>query len=563
MTDSESISFEDDYGLPDQNCVRSTQLDDKLIQKLLDENVNDEEILLELSHRDDFPHYILNPMHYNDDYLIGLTNLIRRLMKIDHESVNRWIGLEQVDRDEIVSIFSFLFKIIAEQTESFLYPEVIEYKNLKFSLYDYVTSILCAFIMTLNEDQFAEVEEFLFDKLFSSHLINALMASDILCFCCRISDAFALDMAEVLFKTLSEIWFEDVRTTTVEHQSSINVLRFTYQILLNLAKRIFKFFDKDQFGRLIESCPVQSNLMIWNDFDLKVVNINVPRNCQVIYENIYNYTKFTEKPDDSIIDILVRNFITRSNNNVDDEYDSLLHLRLLKNIKTLLNFSHFNRIILKMKNLLLQSTLTEHRLEFSIGCLKLLNTLAIVNDEKYRKFCFQNNFHQLLLALFQECNKDFVSKLYYFSTLQNILQNPLFTDVLADQLNRCIKTYLIFQIGYYQDKKCLIQDEKDIYLKQLFKTDNDNDFNVPFEARYNHIDKEIDDIPIDQLFFNHFIRTKQNENPLVMKNENHLINEFRLFIEKLKNIDFVNQEEEERQEFMLLYNELGEIFKQK
>lgn len=69
-------------------------------------------------------------MHYNDDYLIGLTNLIRRLMKIDHESVNRWIGLEQVDRDEIVSIFSFLFKIIAEQTESFLYPEVIEYKNL-------------------------------------------------------------------------------------------------------------------------------------------------------------------------------------------------------------------------------------------------------------------------------------------------------------------------------------------------------------------------------------------------------------------------------------------------
>ncbi|OTF74885.1 hypothetical protein BLA29_007921 [Euroglyphus maynei] len=264
MNDSEFNSSEDDYEPEDCGGVSflSTQLDDKLILKLLDDNVDDEEILLELSHREDYPGYILNPMHYNDDYLIGLTNLIRRLMKIDPESVNRWIGSEQVD-GEVYSIFSFLFKLIGEQTEAFSYPEVIKYKDLTFSLYDYVTSILCAFILTLNGDQFEEVEEFLFDKLFSPHLIKALMASDIICFMCRISKEFALDMAQVLFKTMNEIWFEDVRTTSTEpNQSFLQALQFTHQILLNLSKRILKFIDKDQFARLIESCPLQTNFML-------------------------------------------------------------------------------------------------------------------------------------------------------------------------------------------------------------------------------------------------------------------------------------------------------------
>ena len=424
----------------------------------------------------------------------------------------------------------------------------------KFSLYDYVASILCAFILTLNEEQFEEAEEFLFDKLFSSDPIKALMASDIICFMCRVSKPFALDMAEVLFKTMSEIWFEDVKTASSEHQSILQVLQFTYQILLNLSKRIFKFIDKAHFDKLDQSCPHRTNLMIWNNFDFKVEDIIVPKNKRVHYEKIYNHTKFIDvKPDDSIIYSLVKNFFNSTN-----EYDALLHLRLLSNIKTFLSYSNFNSIVFKIKNLLLSSNqLSQYRLEFSIGCLKLLNALANAKDENYKKSSFNINLYQVIVALFDECNNDFVSKLYYFATLPNIFQNPLFANILANLKDSRIKTYLIFQIKYYQDKKSLLQDEKEIYMKQLYKTD---ELSILFEARYKYIDSEIKDIPIDELSFDHFNLFRRNENLSVVKNE-QLFKEFCLFIEKMKNIHFAN--DEERQKFMLLYNELGEIFKQK
>lgn len=110
-----------------------TQLNLSLIKKLLDDDVDNEDTLLELIDREDFPKYVLNiEYHMNSgfDYLLGLTNLIRRLMRIHDEPLNRWIGLELFDDYEVVSLFKSIFKLLEDYFEPICWPHIIPYSKL-------------------------------------------------------------------------------------------------------------------------------------------------------------------------------------------------------------------------------------------------------------------------------------------------------------------------------------------------------------------------------------------------------------------------------------------------
>lgn len=310
-------------------------------------------------------------------------------------------------------------------------------------MYDYVASILCSLIMTLNEEQIAIVEDFLFENLFSTFFIKALMASDIFCFMCRISVSFTMEIFPIFQQILQEIFFEDIKYNE-NSKTSLQIYYSNMQIILNLCNRIVKFLNEEEKRQIFESITPKSSqnlMLLFNNLDIQSIKI---KNCMV-YEELNLLTKYFNDFNFTIIlSSLLKNFATTTN-----EYNALLHLRLLKNLRYKLDYESFSIIINQIKHLNEEKILSNYAEEFCLLTLKILNALSNVKDFKFINSTFISDLYQIMLFLFQQSNNNYISKLYYFMTLQNICNNKLFENLfhlLKRHLD--ISTYLKFNLKY-------------------------------------------------------------------------------------------------------------------
>lgn len=446
-SDSEHLDF---------NTSQSTQrLNADSLQKILNDDVDDEEILFGLIDREDLPEFILNRdrlLEINKEldetnYLLGIINLIRRLMRIHDEVLNRWIGLDSIEETGISSIIAFIFDLIDTCFESICLSVYVQYDDLHVSIYDYTISMICSLIMTMNDEQISIVESLLFENLFSS-TIKALMAADILCFMSRYCKSFAVELVEVLIKVMAEIYIEDV---VAKEESKFFSISQTNLILLNLLRRILNFFPKNDLKMLSNlflpgTClSFQKNL----SFQAEVISSNDTHelNKPILYDKLYLFSKL-ESSSDTLIEIFFLNFI-----NSTTEYGALINLRLLQNLQSKLDYKKLCTIISKIQKFYTKKIFVNFCSEFTYNTLKFLNHLATINDGKLSDSSFQQKLYQLLSTdVWNECKTNYISQLNFFITLLNISCNKQFDQFLIlisknFVLNKLFQSHLKFSIA--------------------------------------------------------------------------------------------------------------------
>ena len=102
--------------------------DHELLPKLLNHDIDNEETLFALVVGEQVPALVLNQAHIEDDrfdYIIGILNLTRRLLRIHDEVIDQWLGID--NGSEIISIFSFVFSIIDQYFERISLPEMTDF----------------------------------------------------------------------------------------------------------------------------------------------------------------------------------------------------------------------------------------------------------------------------------------------------------------------------------------------------------------------------------------------------------------------------------------------------
>ena len=108
-------------------------LNDDLLLKLLDDDIDNEEVLSLLAEHESIPQFVLKKSFINDDrfdYLCGLTNVLRRLMRIHDDVVNQWLGLDFETNNEFKCVVSFIFEILNSYYERLCFAQMIEFTDL-------------------------------------------------------------------------------------------------------------------------------------------------------------------------------------------------------------------------------------------------------------------------------------------------------------------------------------------------------------------------------------------------------------------------------------------------
>lgn len=145
MDDSETID-------PNSSHDDRNVLDDGLLLKLLDEDIDNEETLCSLVENENIAHSVLNKALMNDgrfDFLFGLTNLTRRLSRIDDDVINRWLGLDCEADTEIICFVSFVFNILDQYYERLCFAQMIQFSDLYLLTLLIFFSNVCYFVGSL------------------------------------------------------------------------------------------------------------------------------------------------------------------------------------------------------------------------------------------------------------------------------------------------------------------------------------------------------------------------------------------------------------------------------
>lgn len=114
------------------NEMTQQEEQDELLMKLLDSQVDNEETLLALHVEEQLPQLVLQQEYVEDsrfDYICGLINLVQRLLQIDNQVIDQWMGIVSQDDSDIRSLFSFIFKIIDQYFERFCVTELIDFSE--------------------------------------------------------------------------------------------------------------------------------------------------------------------------------------------------------------------------------------------------------------------------------------------------------------------------------------------------------------------------------------------------------------------------------------------------
>lgn len=303
-------------------------------------------------------------------------------------------------------------------------------------------SILCSFITTLNDEQINIVEDVLFENLFSSVLIKALLASDIICFLCRTRSTFAYEICHVLISMLSQIYIEDAEIVDTECSLAYSNSQLTQEILINLCNRIMVFLKPSEINLIKQSFELNEYLFLWKHFNYNFIESNSLENSQQYFDKLFLLTK--QQQNTQISNLIVDSFPLTHNS-----YKSLLLLRLLDNFKFRLNFEQHKLIISSIPKMITQFNI-KYNHQILVKILKFLNSLAYVESFQYKNEKFQNKLIEVLKLINDECNINFIMTFYFYSFLQNISMNDIFSNVIQTLSSRMkIRKDLKLIIKYY------------------------------------------------------------------------------------------------------------------
>lgn len=297
--------------------------------------------------------------------------------------------------------------------------------------------------MTLNEEQISVVEDILFENLFSPVLVKALLSADILCLMCRTSkSSYSYDICHVLISLLNQIYLEDAEITDKESEFAYSSFQLTQEILIHLCNRIMTFLSSSEINLLKESFPVSEFLFLWKRFNCRLLNFTAISVHHFVFDNLVALTKL---PKQTVSNLLVDRFAETV---TADEYQRTLQLSLLGNIKFQLNYDQHRQVLEKIHSIFAQPIGEQFKCQYLLKTLKILNSLSFVRESRYQDKTFQNDLKELLLILFEECDLNFITKLYFYSTLLNIANNRLFANTISS---------LSFRFGLKKEFKLLLK----------------------------------------------------------------------------------------------------------
>ncbi|XP_054157731.1 uncharacterized protein LOC128956073 [Oppia nitens] len=176
-----------------------------IFDKLFGDDFEDESILLSLSTNESLPEIVLNFDEFrktvtesaaavDDDtnltveYILGLTRLMQKLAQIDDTIIEWWI---RSDRQSDYCLLTTLFRLLPNCYREICLPKLIDLsridQRIRISFYEFLCFNICQLVATLGPDHYPYVEELLFENLLSDKSVCNQLASDVLCFVCRLS----------------------------------------------------------------------------------------------------------------------------------------------------------------------------------------------------------------------------------------------------------------------------------------------------------------------------------------------------------------------------------------
>ncbi|XP_075142795.1 FIGNL1-interacting regulator of recombination and mitosis isoform X5 [Leptodactylus fuscus] len=198
----------------------------------------------------------LPPEHHFTHCLLLIT-IMNKLPSLPDEQQILWCSSSKCT--ERMSIFKAVLQRFARCSAEVAFPVVLQ-DDLKkdqnrFTFYQYVCTHLCAFIVSLPQGCFAELEHALLNAVLSDRMLESLLAIDVWCFLARYETA--------------ELCAHHVKIITLLVKSSPNN---AYQLahLTILLRRLFFLMDADNQVEFVKLFPPTQadNLSLWQHVSL-------------------------------------------------------------------------------------------------------------------------------------------------------------------------------------------------------------------------------------------------------------------------------------------------------